>query len=121
MAIEYRIRHRDGGWRHMEAMASNAMDEPAIAGLVLNNRDATERKALEEQLTHRALHDPLTELANRALFHDRVHHVRRRRGDVAVLFLDVDDFKTVNDVLGHAAGDELLTRVAAQLRTAVRP
>jgi diguanylate cyclase (GGDEF)-like protein len=65
----------------------------------------------------------LTELANRALFHDRVHHalVRRRRGDVAVLFLDVDDFKTVNDVLGHAAGDELLTRVAAQLRTAVRP
>jgi diguanylate cyclase (GGDEF)-like protein/PAS domain S-box-containing protein len=88
-------------------------------------RDTSERKALEA-VTHQAFHDPLTDLANRALFTDRVAAALARRGDtstttVAVLLLDLDDFKTVNDSLGHAAGDELLVAVAARLRSCVRP
>ena len=88
-------------------------------------RDTSERKALEA-VTHQAFHDPLTDLANRALFTDRVASALVRRGDsatttVAVLLLDLDDFKTVNDSLGHAAGDELLVAVASRLRSCVRP
>ena len=87
-------------------------------------RDTTDRKALEA-VTHQAFHDPLTDLANRALFTDRVAAALARRGDaeltVAVLLLDLDDFKTVNDSLGHAAGDELLVAVASRLRSCVRP
>jgi diguanylate cyclase (GGDEF)-like protein/PAS domain S-box-containing protein len=88
-------------------------------------RDTSDRKALE-QVTYQAFHDPLTDLANRALFTDQVASALARRGDsstetVAVLLLDLDDFKTVNDSLGHAAGDELLVAVAARLRSCVRP
>ena len=88
-------------------------------------RDTSERKALEA-VTHQAFHDPLTDLANRALFTERVAAALARRGDtssatVAVLLLDLDDFKTVNDSLGHAAGDELLVAVASRLRSCVRP
>jgi diguanylate cyclase (GGDEF)-like protein/PAS domain S-box-containing protein len=88
-------------------------------------RDTSDRKALEA-VTHQAFHDPLTDLANRALFTDRVAAALARRGDsatttVAVLLLDLDDFKTVNDSLGHAAGDEVLREVASRLEATVRP
>ena len=85
--------------------------------------DISDRKALEEQLRHQALHDPLTGLPNRVLFVDRLAHALVRRtddGSVAVLFLDLDDFKVINDSLGHAAGDELLQLVAARLQGVLR-
>ncbi len=86
---------------------------------MLNSRDVSERKAFEEQLAHQAFHDPVTHLANRALFNERVRHAvaRMLREDVgmAVLFVDLDDFKTVNDSLGHAVGDRVLLEVAQRV------
>jgi diguanylate cyclase (GGDEF)-like protein/PAS domain S-box-containing protein len=86
--------------------------------------DVTERKSLEQQLTHQALHDPLTKIANRALFKDRVDHalskLARTHSSLAVLFLDLDNFKAINDSLGHAAGDKLLILVAERLQDCLR-
>jgi diguanylate cyclase (GGDEF)-like protein len=85
-------------------------------------RTLRERTALEAELERRALHDPLTGLANRALFNDRLEHaLARREGNVAVMFLDLDDFKTINDSLGHDAGDTALRRVAEALTATLRP
>ena len=87
-------------------------------------RDITVRRELEKKLRHEALHDPLTKLPNRALFTDRLEHaltqMKRRGGSVAVLFLDLDDFKGVNDTLGHEAGDQLLISFGRRLRASVR-
>ncbi len=82
----------------------------------------TQLSVLQEQLHHQAYHDPLTSLANRSLFTDQVREaIADRRGEVAVLFIDLDDFKTINDSLGHAAGDELLGAAASRLRSCLRP
>jgi diguanylate cyclase (GGDEF)-like protein/PAS domain S-box-containing protein len=120
--LEYRWRHRDGSYRDVDVTFSNLLREPSVEGIVLNTRDVTERKALEAQLAHQAFHDPLTDLANRELFRDRVEHaLARRHGQpLAVLFLDVDDFKKVNDRLGHSAGDKLLLSVADRIRHCLR-
>jgi len=121
---EWRIRHRDGRWLAIEAVGTNLLHEPTVRGIVVNARDVSDRKALEGQLTHQAFHDPLTGLANRALFFDRVTHAlerrERMREGLAVLFLDLDNFKTVNDSLGHAAGDRLLVAAAVRLGVCVR-
>jgi diguanylate cyclase (GGDEF)-like protein len=104
---------------------TNLLDEPAVSGVVVNYRDITARKALEEQLRHQAFHDALTALPNRALFADRLAHAlarsRRSPRRLAVLFVDLDDFKTVNDSLGHGEGDRLLVAVAERLQAALRP
>jgi diguanylate cyclase (GGDEF)-like protein/PAS domain S-box-containing protein len=122
---EFRMRHADGSWRQMEVVLRNLTADPAVGGIVINHRDITTRKELEAELTERAFHDSLTGLANRALFADRLEHalarVRRGPDRLAVLFVDLDDFKTVNDSLGHAAGDALLVQVAARLSAAIRP
>jgi diguanylate cyclase (GGDEF)-like protein/PAS domain S-box-containing protein len=108
----------------LEIVGSNLTDDPAVTGLSLNFRDISERKALEEQLRELAFHDPLTLLANRNLFRDRVQHAltlaRRGRQSVAVMFLDLDNFKDINDTLGHDAGDRLLQAVAQRLVKATR-
>lgn len=84
-------------------------------------QDITERLALEAKLTHQAFHDTLTELPNRALFNDRLGHALERSAPVAVLFIDLDDFKVTNDTLGHKAGDALLLAVGERLISGVRP
>ncbi len=121
---EVRARHRDGSWRTLEVNRSNLLDEPGVEGIVVNARDITERRAFEEQLRHQAFHDPLTGLPNRALFKERVgqalRRARRQGTSPAVLFLDLDNFKTINDTLGHDAGDTVLTAVAARLRESLR-
>jgi diguanylate cyclase (GGDEF)-like protein/PAS domain S-box-containing protein len=123
--IEYRVKHADGTWRWVEGVVGNLLDDPAVKGVVLNIRDITERKAAEEAMRHQAFHDALTELPNRALFLDRLGQAIARRGRrgalTAVLFLDLDRFKWINDSLGHAAGDQLLVQVAERLSDATRP
>ncbi|MGH2693094.1 MAG: putative bifunctional diguanylate cyclase/phosphodiesterase, partial [Actinomycetota bacterium] len=123
--FEARWRHHDGSWRHAETIISNLQDDPSVGGLVLNTRDISDRRRLEDELSHRALHDPLTDLANRALFKESVERALRRTGrngrSVAVVFLDVDDFKRVNDSLGHESGDRMLAMVADRVRVSVRP
>jgi diguanylate cyclase (GGDEF)-like protein/PAS domain S-box-containing protein len=124
-SFQYRVAHLDGQWRTIDTVISNLLEEPDIAAIVLNGRDVSDRQVLEEELNHRAFHDTLTGLANRALFLDRLTHAMARADrepdPVAVLFLDLDDFKNVNDSLGHPAGDRLLVAVAERLRSATRP
>ncbi|SDT78590.1 putative bifunctional diguanylate cyclase/phosphodiesterase [Actinoplanes derwentensis] len=112
--------HRDGRKRPSEVIITNLVDDPRVAGFVLNTRDISERKELQDQLVHEAYHDSLTQLGNRALFRDRAAAALRDGGDVAVLHLDLDGFKRVNDSLGHLAGDQLLVRVADRLKACVR-
>jgi diguanylate cyclase (GGDEF)-like protein/PAS domain S-box-containing protein len=121
---EFRLRHRDGAWRHIEAICRDMRQEPEVHGLVLNAGDVTERKSLERELAHRAFHDALTELPNREMLVDRLGQAlaRSARGGqrTALLFVDLDSFKIINDTLGHLAGDDLLVSVAQRLRASVR-
>jgi diguanylate cyclase (GGDEF)-like protein/PAS domain S-box-containing protein len=122
--LDCSLRHRDGAALHFEIQHTNLLDDEHVRGIVLNSRDVSERKAFEEQLQHQAFHDPVTGLANRALFGERVRHaVARARRDhigLAVIFIDLDDFKTINDSLGHAAGDRVLLEVGKRLDTSIR-
>jgi len=124
--LEYRIRHKDGSWRVLESTASAIRGPKGEAeGLVVVNRDITERKRAEEMLAHNAFHDGLTNLANRTLLLDRLGRalaISHRHADFkfAVLFIDIDGFKVFNDSLGHTAGDALLVQVAKRLTACLR-
>jgi PAS domain S-box-containing protein len=124
--IEYRFRHKDGSWRVLESTSSAIPGKDGeTEGLVIVNRDITERKRTEALLEHQAFHDGLTNLPNRALFLDRLQRaiaVSRRHSDFrfAVLFIDIDEFKMFNDSLGHRAGDDLLVQIAQRLAACLR-
>lgn len=116
--------HAEGRWVATESAVTNLLGDPHVNGIVLNTRDVSDRQQLQNQLVHQAFHDPLTGLANRTLFRQKVEQALVAAGGhpdrVAVLFLDLDGFKAVNDVQGHGVGDELLRHVAARLLRCVR-
>jgi len=117
-----RLRHADGAWRHVEVLTTNLLDEPGVRGIVCNTRDITEAHQLAERLSYDATHDSLTGLANRGLFRERLAATLAGEDghQLSLVLVDLDDFKLVNDTLGHTAGDKLLVAVAARLTAAVR-
>jgi diguanylate cyclase (GGDEF)-like protein/PAS domain S-box-containing protein len=120
--LDLPVRHGDGSWRETETVVTSLLDVPDVRGIVLNIRDVTERKQLQERLEHQAFHDALTGLSNRSLLQrELAEHVSALPGTVAVLFCDLDGFKAVNDSQGHDVGDALLRIVADRLRGCVRP
>ena len=122
---QVRSRHADGTWIHLEVIGTNRTHDPDLGALVLSFRDVSAQKALEAELVSQAFEDSLTGLPNRALFRDRMDHAvarnRRGGGRITLLLVDLDDFKLVNDTLGHAVGDELIAAVAGRMRHQVRP
>jgi diguanylate cyclase (GGDEF)-like protein/PAS domain S-box-containing protein len=124
-SVEFRFRERGGGWRSLEASVNHLVDNPDVAGIVLNCRDITARKQDEATIRHLAYFDALTGLPNRLLFNDRLAQAlahARRRGSrcLSIMFLDLDRFKTINDTLGHGAGDELLRLAATRFSNSLR-
>jgi diguanylate cyclase (GGDEF)-like protein/PAS domain S-box-containing protein len=122
-AAEIRMRHADGTWRHVECVGADLRDDINVNGVVLNIRDITERKRLEHQLLEQALHDPLTGLLNRRALTSALDTalLGAANSEVGMLFIDLDNFKEVNDTLGHETGDRVLLAVAARIRACVRP
>ncbi|KAA0233186.1 MAG: hypothetical protein JJLCMIEE_02781 [Acidimicrobiales bacterium] len=121
--VEVVVRDSEDGWHNVEVTISDLRRDPAVGGLVLNARDITRRVALEHDLRHRALHDELTGLGNRAMLTKQVRRALEYGKDlraIAVLFVDLDDFKEINDSLGHDAGDKLLCSVADRVRSTLR-
>ena len=123
MRGETRLRGADGEWVHVDVIGMNLKDDPDLPVAVISLRDIGGRRALEAELQRQAFTDPLTGMPNRTLFRDRLESaVTESDGSpVTLLLLDLDDFKLVNDNLGHSAGDELLTTIAERLRAQVRP
>ena len=118
VTFQARFAHVGGGWRWLEVIAVNLTAEAGIDGVVSNARDVTEARELQERLRHQAEHDALTGLANRRRFTDRMRAAAP--GDAAVLLIDLNGFKQINDTYGHAAGDAVLVSVAGRLRACLR-
>ena len=112
-----RYRHADGSWRWLEVTSRNLTHDPRVGGVVSNAREVTDARRLQDQLRHEATHDALTGLANRVLFGRRL--AAEVTGGAALLHIDLDGFKPINDTYGHHAGDVVLVRVAELLRAAL--
>ena len=123
-STELRLHNAAGDWRQTDFILTNLLQEDGVMGLVATVRDITERKSFEAQLSAQAFYDSLTGLPNRVLLRDRLDHAltrtERRHANVGLLFLDLDNFKQINDSLGHNAGDKLLTEAAIRLQACVR-
>ena len=123
--VACRARHADGSWRSVEVTVGPASSAGVAGSWILNIRDVTDRQLLEERLRYQAYHDPLTGLANRALIQERMRHAllraRRTRESTALVFVDLDHFKRLNDTAGHSVGDEALVHVAEVIRSCIRP
>jgi len=123
--MDLRMWHADGSWLHFEVAFNDLLDDPSVRGFTAYFHDMTKEKLVRSALVHRAFHDSITGLPNRTLFMDRLDlalaRATRQRGAVTVLFVDLDDFKAVNDSLGHEAGDRLLAAVGRLLAKCVRP
>jgi diguanylate cyclase (GGDEF)-like protein/PAS domain S-box-containing protein len=121
---ELRFRHKNGTWVWLEGFAQNLLHESSVSAIVLNYRDVTQRRMTEKQLEYRAHYDALTGLPNRVLFRDRVVNglaqAQRHNRSLAIMYLDLDHFKLVNDGLGHSFGDGLLSAVATRLQKSLR-
>ncbi|MGH9075032.1 MAG: putative bifunctional diguanylate cyclase/phosphodiesterase, partial [Acidimicrobiales bacterium] len=121
--VEFRMRRADGTWRWFESVGTNRLDDPLVRGVIVVTRDTTERREAADALAYESLHDTLTGLPNRALFLDRLSRAMgqpgRRPGSIGVFFLDIDNFKVVNDSLGHDAGDNVLRAVARRIQDAM--
>ncbi len=122
--IEMRLKHGDGSWRFFEAFGTNQIDNPLIGGIVATAYDVTDRKELEQRLSWQALHDPLTNLANRTLLLNDLNRslarIQRSGGIVALFYVDIDLFKVINDTFGHPAGDQLLVAIGERIQACVR-
>ena len=122
--VEFRVMTKGGSWRTLESIGKNCLDIPEVRGIIVNTRDVTDRKAIQHRIQHLAFHDGLTELPNRSLMQERisqaVNRAERSATRFAVMFIDIDNFKNINDTLGHDAGDELLRQIAQRLIESVR-
>ncbi|MFD0525681.1 putative bifunctional diguanylate cyclase/phosphodiesterase [Paractinoplanes durhamensis] len=124
VTYQVRLRHADGTYRWLETVSANLTGEPSVGGIVNNARDVTETRQVQDRLSYEASHDMLTGLANRTLFGERVATAVTGAGPdhpVSIVLVDLDDFKIVNDTLGHAAGDELLVHVSRRMQDGLRP
>ena len=119
-----RVRSFDGEWHHIECVGVNLLDEPAVGGIVITARDATERQRLTEELAYRASHDELTGLPSRRMIETRLSQALSRAARegtrVGLCFVDLDGFKNVNDTLGHGTGDQVLIEVAERISSSIR-
>jgi diguanylate cyclase (GGDEF)-like protein/PAS domain S-box-containing protein len=122
--VVFRINNHLGEWRHIEAQVTDMRGEEHVRGVLLNARDISERVVLEGELRRQAFQDSLTGLANRALFRDRLDQALARslrsHAPLALLLVDLDGFKQINDTFGHDVGDQLLLQVAARFESATR-
>jgi diguanylate cyclase (GGDEF)-like protein/PAS domain S-box-containing protein len=124
-AIGCRMRHRNGSWRWTETVVNNLLHDPTVSGVVLSTRDVSDRRELEEQLRTQAFFDALTELPNRTLFLERLREAEQslevHGTPLALLYLDMDNLKAVNDNVGHEGGDRLLQVVSTRIQDCLRP